>query len=116
MLQFSGKYSSWKSVIPDTNLRGEAGDDTGATLLVVPIPTAEWGACNAVFANGVLVVRNAQECPQAFGRYEQYVKMVGAQAGVHQLIAVPASQVALVDGALTCCSVLLGPYATSAVE
>ena len=108
LLQFSQKYSAWESAVPGAELQRSHHTARGGALLhVLPIPASEWAASNAVLANGTLIVRSKEECPLAFALYEQYVATVGAARGVHQLLSVPASQVALVDGALTCSSIIL---------
>ncbi len=108
LLQFSSQYTAWDSVVPDSYLRSSHQSARGGgKLSVVPVPADEWTACNAVFANGTLLVRSKDECPQAFLRFEQYAATSGAAHSVTQLLPVHAGQVELVDGALTCSSILL---------
>ena len=95
--------------------RGDARFHTPLAFLLVP----DAPAANAVYANGKLLAR--ADCPHSVQVLRDMLAVEagvglatdsagagnGADAGADDLVLVDTSELALADGALTCCSVLL---------
>ena len=107
VLQASAVYGEAVPVLAGATLNAVlAGPvDQKRTLFVVPVP--DWEAANAVFANGTLIIKCASEAPRSAAVFEAYARAAGSQLGVSQVLQVATSEVSKVDGALTCCSILL---------
>lgn len=72
-------------------------DNLCSKLNIVHLP--DEAAANCIFVNGVLIRRTAEEFPLS----EPFFKRLE----VERQIQVRASELALVDGALTCCALLV---------
>lgn len=75
----------------------------GGRLSYVLIPAPSAPAANAVFVNGALLVRSAEECPEGVAELRLYAQDVG----ISKVVEVNVSELAKADAALTCCSILL---------
>lgn len=67
------------------------------------VRVGEMAGANVVLCNGAVLCRSRKECPKAFAELDR----MRSAGWIEELIEVEASEVEKIDGALSCCSVLI---------